>query len=227
MLVTSRDTYSGPVSQPQRTSDLGIALTTSTLDVVRVIAERRAAKARPIEQTAQRLSESALLLFDARGYDDVTVGDIATHAGVTARTFFRYFPSKETVLLDIFDQTNERLKELLTEVAAGASVFEVLRAAMISWFGELGALLQAMTRLATTSPALNSALLLRSASWEVQLAEALRARFSELNDEASLMWASVLFMLLRLTAFESDGDGQDLAATAERVADRFRDLVSA
>ena len=42
---------------------------------------------------------TALELFAARGYHDLTVDDIATAAGVTTRTLFRYFPSKQDFLL--------------------------------------------------------------------------------------------------------------------------------
>lgn len=49
--------------------------------------------------TARKLSESAFALFDVHGFDNVTVAGIAAAAGVTSRTFYRYFPSKETVLL--------------------------------------------------------------------------------------------------------------------------------
>jgi AcrR family transcriptional regulator len=44
------------------------------------------------------LVESALNLFSANGYDQTTTDDIAESAGVSPRTFFRYFPTKESVL---------------------------------------------------------------------------------------------------------------------------------
>jgi AcrR family transcriptional regulator len=44
------------------------------------------------------LLEAALNLFSANGYDDTTTDQIAESAGVSPRTFFRYFPTKESVL---------------------------------------------------------------------------------------------------------------------------------
>src|SRR3954451_6105646 len=45
-----------------------------------------------------RLREAAMALFEERGYNDTTVADIAQAAGLTKRTFFRYFADKREVL---------------------------------------------------------------------------------------------------------------------------------
>jgi AcrR family transcriptional regulator len=47
-----------------------------------------------------RLQRTALELFRERGYDRTTAAEIAARAGVTERTFFRYFPDKREVLFD-------------------------------------------------------------------------------------------------------------------------------
>jgi AcrR family transcriptional regulator len=49
-------------------------------------------------RTKGALRTAALELFASQGYDDTTTEEIAERAGVSARTFFRYFPAKETVL---------------------------------------------------------------------------------------------------------------------------------
>ncbi|GAA4691397.1 hypothetical protein GCM10023324_52920 [Streptomyces youssoufiensis] len=49
--------------------------------------------------TRRALQEAASRMFAERGYAETTVRDIAAAAGVTERTFFRYFPSKEDLVL--------------------------------------------------------------------------------------------------------------------------------
>jgi AcrR family transcriptional regulator len=50
-------------------------------------------------RTHEALIEAAGRLFQERGYESTTVKDIAVAAGVGERTFFRYFPSKESLVL--------------------------------------------------------------------------------------------------------------------------------
>ncbi|MBC7308222.1 MAG: helix-turn-helix transcriptional regulator, partial [Dietzia sp.] len=51
-------------------------------------------------ETRASLLRAADALFAERGYDRTTVRDIAEAAGVTERTFFRYFAAKEELVLD-------------------------------------------------------------------------------------------------------------------------------
>ena len=49
--------------------------------------------------TRRAIQAAADMLFDARGYEQTTVRDVADAAGVTERTFFRYFSGKEALLV--------------------------------------------------------------------------------------------------------------------------------
>lgn len=63
-----------------------------------------------------RLQKAALELFQERGYDRTTAAEIAARAGVTERTFFRYFPDKRETLFG----GEAVLRPALTEAVAAA-----------------------------------------------------------------------------------------------------------
>jgi AcrR family transcriptional regulator len=66
-------------------------------------------------QTRQVIAATAMRLFVTRGFDHVTVGEIAREAGVSEKTVFNYFPTKEDIF---FDEVPERLEALTDAVRA-------------------------------------------------------------------------------------------------------------
>jgi AcrR family transcriptional regulator len=66
-------------------------------------------------QTRQTIAATGMRLFVTRGFDHVTVAEIARDAGVSEKTVFNYFPTKEDIF---FDEVPERL-EALTEAIRG------------------------------------------------------------------------------------------------------------
>lgn len=73
----------------------------------------------PAPKPAMRdaLIGAAFRLFLERGYDETTIDDIVTLAGVGRRSFFRYFPSKEEV---VFPDHEGRLAEMVAFLDAGS-----------------------------------------------------------------------------------------------------------
>jgi len=65
-----------------------------------------------------RLRQAALELFGERGYDAVTVAEIAERAGLTRRTFHRYFPDKREILF----AGSERLPPAVADAVLAADV---------------------------------------------------------------------------------------------------------
>ncbi len=80
------------------------------------------------ERTARAIEDAALYLFAERGFQATTVADIAEAAEVAPRTFFAYFPSKESVLFGDFDQTVQALAAHLEQRESGQSTLDAVRA---------------------------------------------------------------------------------------------------
>lgn len=59
------------------------------------------ARERKRRQTRQRITEAGLKLFGAQGYEATTLEAIAAEAGISRRTFFHYFKSKDDILLSL------------------------------------------------------------------------------------------------------------------------------
>ena len=78
-------------------------------------------------RTRASLREHALRLFRDQGYTATTVEQIAAAAEVSPSTFFRYFPTKEDVVLQ--DDMDVRLLEAFDRQPAGLSVIAAMRAA--------------------------------------------------------------------------------------------------
>jgi len=69
------------------------------------------------EGSKKRLQHAAMELFEEQGFDDTSVVQIAERAGVTTRTFFRYFSDKQEVLFVDADQLYASLIHELLEAA--------------------------------------------------------------------------------------------------------------
>ena len=94
-----------------------------------VAVEASARRGRKSQMTRQRLLDSANRLFRADGYAATTAAAIAEDAGVTERTFYRYFPAKADVLLTNWQRRRDVLNRVLVTSDA-PDVIDVVRAAM-------------------------------------------------------------------------------------------------
>ncbi|MFE9633489.1 TetR family transcriptional regulator [Streptomyces sp. NPDC006463] len=70
-------------------------------------------------RTRHRLAATALELFLERGFDAVSVADVAAAAEVSKPTLFRYFPSKEDLVLDRFADHQDEVARIVRDRPAG------------------------------------------------------------------------------------------------------------
>jgi len=64
-------------------------------------------------RTRRHIADTAARLFADRGYENVTVTDVAREAEVAEQTVYNYFPVKEQLVTDRDQQVQERLSDLI------------------------------------------------------------------------------------------------------------------
>lgn len=84
-----------------------------------------------------RITEIALDLFAEHGFDQVTVDQIATAAGMSGRTFHRYFPAKEDVVVGEPEQWGEFVRDAFAARPADEPVWDSLLASFEAFIGFL------------------------------------------------------------------------------------------
>jgi len=181
-------------------------------------------------RTRKAIQEHALRLFLANGYDATTVEQIASAAGVSHMTFFRYFPSKEAVVEN--DEYDPLLIEFIRAQPADLGPLTVLRAAVVGGMREVYATdrdaLLVRTRLILTTPALRGRQWRNGDSTQQLFAEALAARAGgEITFELRVLASAVLGALTTALIAWVECDGaEDLPVLMDRGFDTLARLDS-
>ena len=118
----------------------------------------------------QQLSDTATWMFMERGFDAVRVTEIAEACGVSEKTVFNYFPTKESLILDRLESTTAALKSGLTTLPVTVVMF----------------LLSAQDDLAQASAAI------RRFGTLIQASPSLRAHQSDMMDQFTAVAAEIL-----------------------------------
>jgi AcrR family transcriptional regulator len=119
-----------------------------------------------IRERTRRIAQTELTvvaqdLFLEHGYEDTTVDQIAAAAGMSKRTFFRYFPSKEDLVIGKYDLVGDRMVQALDDRPADEPVWESLRRVFDLFLGyvqddDQRARSEAMEHIIRSSPQLNA-----------------------------------------------------------------------
>jgi AcrR family transcriptional regulator len=113
------------------------------------------------QQTRELIAETARRLFSERGFEAVTVAEIARAADVSAQTVFNYFPTKEDLVYWRLESFENELLGTIRERAAGESVLSAFgrfvrapRGMLATYDPETRERLAALTRMIVSSPSL-------------------------------------------------------------------------
>ena len=178
--------------------------------------------------THEALRRVALAQFASRGFANVTVTQLATEAGVTERTFFRHFPSKEAVLFQDYDTHLEWLAEALALRPASESLFEAVLASVASFPHDVEVVRQAAMARSTLISAERIATHLRvvQSSFAEVLSDFIRTRHAGVPDLALMAEVAGAALAAALVAavqkWGDDGCTGDLGQIVARSLDLIR-----
>ncbi|WP_333892422.1 mycofactocin system transcriptional regulator [Mycolicibacterium gadium] len=81
----------------------------------------------------EHISNVAIDLFAVRGFDEVSVDDVAEAAGIARRTLFRYYPSKNALPWGDFEAHLARMRDLLSDLDPDVGIDAALRTALLAF----------------------------------------------------------------------------------------------
>jgi AcrR family transcriptional regulator len=136
---------------------------------------------RAITRDANRdqIAETAFSVFAERGFDDVTVDEVAKSAGISRASFFRYFKTKEDAVLAAYEHMGAEIAANVCKRPAGENAWAALRAAFDAAMPNYQTnRTRSLARLQLTreTPSLRAHQLERQAHWAEMIGAALAPR---------------------------------------------------
>ncbi len=169
--------------------------------------------------TRDLIEQAALELFLTRGFDATTIDDIAHAAGVSARTFFRYFAGKEDVLFaDHLDELELFLESLRAQPLRTPLPTRVRNALAATAHLERAPAQEARNRLIATVPAVRDRMYRLAPDYENAIANHLREIAPKTGEvEALLAAAAIWGAFMKIPDLVMRGLEEDANAVLERA----------
>ncbi len=183
------------------------------------------------EVVRQALSAAAEELFLSRGFEATTVEQIAQAAGVSRRTFFRYYESKEDVLVERSDQLGEQLFAELSARPRQEPPLLAIRNALVPAV-EAGLadrdFVRCAIRLLRETSALRRAMMERRNRLEERIAGLMARRLGVGPEDNTPMLLAFVTRALHDTAFNAwyDHETDDIAGLVDDLVSRLRSIVT-
>jgi AcrR family transcriptional regulator len=178
------------------------------------------------------LSAAAEELFLSHGFEKTTVEQIARAAGVSRRTFFRYYESKEDVMVERTDRLGELLLAELAARPRSEPPLVAIRNALVA-AAQAGLAERDLTRyvilLLRETRALRRAVMERRNRLEERIAALMARRLGAAGDDDTPMLLAFVTRALYDTAFNAwyDHETDDVAGLVDGLIGRLRAIVAA
>lgn len=181
------------------------------------------------QRTSHRLQEEALRLFTERGFDEVSVEEVARAAGVSHMTFFRHFPTKESVVLD--DPYDPLLGSAVAAQRRDLPALERVRLAVLEAWEAIDEPGDEMTRtrieLAAAHPSLRARVWENNGKTEEVIVEALTRSGVDRLESRVATGAVLGALTAALFDWAEDADGETLGDRVRRAMRLLAPLAEA
>jgi len=164
----------------------------------------RSSVGRPEATSHGAIEQAAFRLFAERGFDGTTLDDIAAAVGVSRRTLFRYYRSKNDIPWGQFDRTLERFREILADLPDELPLAEAVQRGVVAFNAfeeDADPPHQERMRLILETPTLQAHSVLRYTEWRTVIAEYVAARRGEQPTDPLPETVSQVCLALALSAY--------------------------
>ena len=195
------------------------------------IVTREKLQARKQQVVRDAIHDAAIGLFAAKGFDQTTVDEIAEAAGISRRSFFHYYVTKDDLLAQDTVKYGAALVEAVMACPATSTTFEIMRETVFAGvkFAAKQPILRQVIEIAQASIAARQAYASRSVEIEDSLSAAYAQRLknaSKFGVEPRLLADLTLsVMKVTITAWYT-GEYQDLSTSAKHVLANLTRLTS-
>lgn len=187
-------------------------------------------RGRPVATSHAQIEAAAFRLFAERGFDDVTMADIAAEVGVGRRTLFRYFESKNDIPWGQFASTLEHFRRLLASMPADLPLWEAVHRGVLA-FNDVpeGAdpPHRDRMRLILDTPALQAHSVHQYADWRAVIAEYVADRTGLQPADTLPRTVGSVSLALAISAYEGwlADPASDLSALLDETMRSLRDYL--
>jgi len=177
------------------------------------------------------IEKAALELIAQQGFDHVTVEDIAAAAGISRRTFFRYFSSKNEIPFSEYGALLVALEEWLASEPDDRPIFDVIADAVMRFnrvHTDGGVAHRERMRLVMRTPSLRANAALHQDDWVAVLARYAARRLDTAPDELVPQLIAQVALGTANTAYEQwlNDESSDLGALVDEAFSRLQELSS-